>query len=85
MTASIIPEILSSTAIVYVLSSASAGIAPAAEITVVLNSVPNTTVLAGTMIGNISSYLPAPTCTVVVPLKPSSICSQANLTVRHGL
>ena len=70
---------------VYVLSRDSAGIAPAAEITVVLNSVPNTTVLAGIIIGNISSNLPAPTCIAVVPLNPSSICSQANLMVRHGL
>jgi hypothetical protein len=48
--ADIIPEILLKTAIVYVLSRASAEIGPLALIVVVRNSAPSTTVSAGTKI-----------------------------------
>ena len=73
----IIPEILPNTAMVYVLSSASAAFGPAAFIVVDLSSAPRTTVLRGTIIGVISSYSPTATRIVVVPENPSSTCSQA--------
>ena len=79
--ACIIPEILFKTAIVYVLSKASAEIGPAALIVVLLSSDPSITVRAGTMIGVISSNSPTLTRIVVVPEKLSSACSQAYLTV----
>ena len=75
--ACIILEILFNTAIVYVLSRASAAIGPAALIVVPRSSAPSTTVRAGTMIGVISSNSPTLTLIVVVPENPSSTCSHA--------